>query len=189
MDEKAAGERMPRRGPAASPTCDEHHAPPRPRRRLTAIGRTRRMNMRDPFDDLLARRLRETAPRGAPDRLLDQAMSRVSATPQRGGRTWSGSPFGRLLALAAVIALAILVGTQLPGILDNPVGTDASPSISPPDSSAEGSNAPSGSPTRAPSASAGAPDETEPAVAADDLELRLVTAGGGPTYPGDRLPE
>jgi hypothetical protein len=144
------------------------------------------MNTRDRFDELLASRLRETAPDQAPDRLLDLTVSRISTTPQRGGRSWLTSPFGRVLAVAAVIALAVVVGTQLPGALERPVGNDPSPSAS---TAASANSSPSGSPTPAASASAPAPDETAPAVAEDDLVLRLVTAGGAPTYPGDQLPE
>jgi hypothetical protein len=143
------------------------------------------MNTRDPFDDLLASRLRETAPDQAPDRLLDLTISRITTTPQR-GRGWFSSPFGRVLAVAAVIALALVVGTQLPGVLERQVGSDSSPSAQPSDPG-EGSSAPSASPSTAPTASATA-EETEPPAAEGALVLRLVAGGGGPTYPGDNLP-
>jgi hypothetical protein len=145
------------------------------------------MNTRDRFDDQLASRLRETAPGEAPDRLLDLTISRITNTPQRGrSRGWFSSPFGRVLAVAAVVALAVVVGTQLPGALERPVGNDASPSAST-GPSADSSSSPS--PTPAPTASATDPQESEPAVAEDSLVLRLVSAGGGPTYPGDQVPK
>lgn len=144
------------------------------------------MNPRDRFDDLLASRLRETAPDEAPDRLIDLTISRITSTPQRGGRSWFSSPFGRILVVAAVIALAVVAGTQLPGALERPVGNDLSPSASA-RPSGDSSSVPS--PTAAPSASATGSEESAPAVAEDGLVLRLVTAGGGPTYPGDQLPK
>ena len=146
------------------------------------------MNTHDELGELITQRLRAAAPSDAPDRLLDDAMSRISETPQR-GRGWFGAPAGRLLAAAAVLALAVVVGAQVSALIGRPVGTDVSPS---PSAAAvpTASAIPSSSATNsaAPSASAPAPVETEPAVA-NDLVLRLVTAGGGPTYPGDQLPQ
>ncbi len=140
------------------------------------------MNSPERFDDLLSEHLRADAPREAPHRTLEATMNRIATTPQRGG-TWLANPFATLLAVAAVVLLAVVAGTQFPGLIDRPVGTDASPSASfaPSDSAA---------PSATPAASASpSPQPTEtPVAASDGLLLRLVTLGGGPTYPSQLLP-
>jgi hypothetical protein len=136
------------------------------------------MNTHDELDELITQRLHASAPSDAPDRLLDGAMSRIADTPQRGSG-WFGASSGRLLAAAAVLVLAVIAGVQVAGLIGRPVGTE------PP----AATESPTPSASAAPSASAPAPAESEPAVADDDLVLRLVTAGGGPTYPGDQVPQ
>src|SRR5690606_8973293 len=150
-----------------------------------AIGGSRRMS-RDQFDDLVTGHLRATAPRGAPPRVLEATLDRITSTPQRGAG-WRMGRVGGLLAAAAVIVLAVVAGTQLGGLINGPVGNDptASPSVAP-------SVAPSASVAPSPSASA-APSSTpppvasEPATAGDELVLRVVTLGG-PTDPASMLP-
>ena len=152
------------------------------------------MNPQDRFDDLLTQRLRTDAPAEAPSHLLGRTMERIDATPQ-GGRGWLTGPAGKLLAAAAVVILAVLVGTQLGGLVDRPVGDDPSlsPSVLPSDSSQptatvapSTSAAPSAS--TAPSASPATPEPTESPVAVDDLLLRVVSGGGGPIDPASLLP-
>jgi len=140
------------------------------------------MNTQDRFDDLLTERLRADAPLGAPGGLLDTTMNRIANTPQR-GRGWLAGPAGKLLAAAAMLLLAVLVGTQLGGLIGRPAETEASPSAS-----VVPSNSAQPSASVAPSASAATPQPTESPVAADGLLLRVVTMGGGPTYPSDLLP-
>lgn len=128
------------------------------------------MTIQDRFDDMVAERLRADAPRGAPPGLMDATLSRIDATPQP-RRGWWGGTLPRLLAAAAVIALAVLLGTQLPGLLNRPVGTDASPSAS-----ASPSLEPSPSPSAAPSVSATPTPTSTPgsAVGPDETLLSLV---------------
>ena len=131
------------------------------------------MNTQDRFDDLVAERLRAGASRPAPAGLLDATLSRISATPQRRRGGWLGGTMPRLLAAAAVIALAVVVGTQLPGLLNRPVGTDTSSTASPtPSATLE----PSPSPSAAPSASvAPTPSPTSgSAVGPDETLLSLI---------------
>jgi hypothetical protein len=83
------------------------------------------MNRNDDFDQTLAAWLRDQAPE-APDRVLDAALERVSAEPQRRG--WLQSLLGgsrltaltRVMAVAAVLAVAVIVGlqfaTRTPGV-------------------------------------------------------------------------
>ena len=121
------------------------------------------MNTPDRFDDQLTENLRTDAPHVAPTGLLDATMSRIADTPQRGG-SWLGSPVVRLLAAAAVLVLAVVAGTQLPGLIGRgDVGdtVSPSPSASPstsPSAPASPSSAPSAEPTGTPIA--GDPDET-----------------------------
>ena len=120
------------------------------------------MNTMDRFDDQLAEYLRADAPREAPSGLLDMTMSRIAETPQGGG-SWLGRPAVRLLAAAAVLVLAVVVGTQLPGLIGN-VGDDASPSPSPSPSapaSAAATTSPSTEPSAEPSATPVAGGEGE----------------------------
>ena len=133
------------------------------------------MNTHDELDELITQRLHAAAPSDAPDRLLDSAMSRISDTPQRAGG-WFGAPAGRLLAAAAVLVLAVIVGFQVSGLIGRPVGNDVSPSPSATAAATEGAS-PSSSATSsaAPSASAPAPVETEPAIAGDETLLSLIT--------------
>ncbi|MFN2417367.1 MAG: hypothetical protein ABR593_00350 [Candidatus Limnocylindria bacterium] len=143
------------------------------------------MNTQDRIDEQIAARLRADAPREAPGRILDGALDRIADTPQRGSG-WSGRTSVRLLAAAAVLLLAVVAGTQLPSLVGRDVGAEISPSVSPSAStSAEPTAAVTPSPSATPSASA-AP--TEPPVTGDGLLLRLVSHGGGPTYPSQLLP-
>ena len=136
---------------------------------------------RDQLDDLVAGHLRATAPHAAPARVLDATLDRIADTPQRGSG-WRLGRAGGLLAAAAVVALAVIAGTQLAGMIDGPVGTD--PSLSP--SAAASESAPP-SPSAAPSATPPPPVATEPAASVDTLLLRVVTLGG-PTDPASMLP-
>ena len=135
----------------------------------------------DQFDDLVTGHLRATAPNAAPARVLDATLDRISGTPQgRGG--WRFGRAGGLLAAAAVVALAVVAGTQLAGLMEGPVGTD--PSLSP--SAAPQQSAPP-SPSTAPSATPPSPVATEPATSGDALLLRVVSLGG-PIDPASLLP-
>lgn len=136
---------------------------------------------RDQFDDLVTGHLRSTAPREAPARVLDDTLARITGMPQ-GGAGWRLGRAGGLLAAAAVVALAVVAGTQLGGLLDGPVGDD--PSASP---SAASTERGSPSPSAAPSATPPPPVSTEPATSGDALTLRVVTLGG-PTDPASMLP-
>jgi negative regulator of sigma E activity len=91
----------------------------------------RRLHPDDPsrLDEVIAQRLRTTAPSAAPQHVLEEALARISQTPQQRG-TWLSSRAPRLLAVAAVIALAAVVGLQLPAML-NSIGTDPTPEPSP----------------------------------------------------------
>ena len=135
----------------------------------------------DHFDDLVAGHLRASAPHSAPARVLDATLDRIAGTPQ-GRSGWGLGRAGGLLAAAAVVALAVLAGTQLGGLIDGPVGTDPSmsQSVAPSESMAP-------SPSAAPSATPPPPVATEPATSGDTLLLRVVTLGG-PTDPASMLP-
>lgn len=135
----------------------------------------------DQFDDLVAGHLRATAPHAAPARVLDATLDRISGTPQ-GRRGWHFGRAGGLLAAAAVVALAVIAGTQLGGLIDGPVGTD--PSMSP--SAAPQQSAPPSQST-APTDAPPSPVATEPATSGDALLLRVVTLGG-PMDPASMLP-
>lgn len=76
------------------------------------------------LDALVSRRLSVRAPVAAPPHLLDRAMARVAETPQGHSTPRRVLPW---LAAAAVIALAVLVGMQVPALLDRTVGTNPSP--------------------------------------------------------------
>ena len=137
------------------------------------------MNTEDRFDDLIRERLRVSAPNEAPARVLEGTMTRISDTPQ-GGRGWFGTA-GRLLAAAAVLLVAVVAGTQLAGLIDQPNGTGESPSPS-----VAPTNGPSA--TVAPSATVEPEPSPSPVGAGDALLLRVQYGGGGPTYPTDLLP-
>jgi hypothetical protein len=122
------------------------------------------MNTTDRFDDQIAEHLRADAPREAPNGLLDMAMSRIADTPQ-GGQGWFGRPATRLLAAAAVLVLAVVVGTQLPGLI-NSVGDEPSPSPSPSSSSAASPPA-----ATSPSAEPSAEPSSTPVVSGDGETL------------------
>ena len=138
------------------------------------------MNTEDGFDDLIRERLRASAPDEAPARVLEGTMTRISDTPQ-GGRGWFGGTAGRLLAAAAVLVIAVVAGTQLAGLIDQPNGTGESPSPS---------VAPTTGPsaTVAPLATAVPEPSASPVGAGDELLLRVQYGGGGPTSPADMLP-
>jgi hypothetical protein len=93
------------------------------------------MNRDDDFTQLLASWLRRRAPAQAPDRVLETALERVAAESQ--GGTWQQRLFGttamgsfvRVAAVAAVIAVAVLVGQQLSNLLPYVGETSPSPSI------------------------------------------------------------
>ncbi|HSK94065.1 MAG TPA: hypothetical protein VLA76_08430 [Candidatus Angelobacter sp.] len=139
----------------------------------------------DQFDDLVIWHLRDTAPREAPARVLDAALDRMADTPQRGAG-WGLGRFGGMLAAAAVLLLAVVVGMQVGGLI-SPVGHDPSPT---PTGVPSESDQPS--PTVAPSdtpSQTDAPSDTptESPAAGDGLLLRVVTLGG-PTDPASLLP-
>jgi hypothetical protein len=99
------------------------------------------MNRNDDFDRTLGAWLRGQAPQQAPDRVLDAALERVEGESQR--RSWrqrliGGTPMTimtRAAAVAAVVAIAALIGFQLNNLIGN-VGSSPSPSDSPsPDAS------------------------------------------------------
>jgi hypothetical protein len=107
---------------------------------------------------------------------MDTIIDRVAATPQRGRGpfAWLASPPFRVLAVAAVVVAAVVVGTQFGGLMGRPVGADPSPEAS-------ASAAPS---SAEPSPSATDPASAEPSASASEaaevgdpseLLLRLVT--------------
>lgn len=142
---------------------------------------------RDQFDDLVTAHLRATAPREAPTHVLDAALDRMAATPQRQSG-WRVGRFGGVLAAAAVVVLAVFVGMQLGGVINDPVGDDPSATPATPATPA-GTEQPSAAetPSIAPSATAAATPSASP-QAGGDLLLRVVTLGGGPTDPVSILP-
>jgi hypothetical protein len=139
------------------------------------------MSTGDDFDDSVSRRLRAAAPKEAPIHLMDTIIDRVEATPQRRGGpfAWLGSTAFRVIALAAVVAAAVVVGTQFGNLVNGPVGADPSPRASDAPSAGASANAdPSGSPTEHPSPSSAATAEPSAGAAADELVLRLEVLGG-----------
>ena len=139
------------------------------------------MNTQDRFDDQVAERLRASAPREAPTRILEEAMNRIADTPQRGSG-WLGRPVVRLLAAAAVLILAVLAGAQFAGLVGPQTGNEPSPSPSVVPSESAGPSA------ETPSPSATTPEATGSPAAGDGLLLRVTLTGGGPTYPSDIVP-
>jgi hypothetical protein len=139
---------------------------------------------RDQFDDLVTWHLRDTAPREAPARVLDGALDRMAHTPQRGAG-WRLGRFGGMLAAAAVLVLAVIVGLQVGGLMEAPVGDDPSPtpSVSP---GASEQPSPTDAPSDTPSPTVPASPTTSP-EAGGELLLRVVTLGG-PTDPVSTLP-
>jgi hypothetical protein len=131
------------------------------------------MTRNDDFDRVLEAWLGRQAPPQAPDRVLDAALQRAEAVPQRRGwlrRLAGGTPMTRMLriaAVAAVLAVAALIGFQFSS-LPNEIGASPTPlpSASEPSASARPSLDPA-SPSVEPSA--------EPSAAA--LVVRLL--GGG----------
>jgi hypothetical protein len=121
------------------------------------------MNRNDDFDRQLEAWLRGQAPQQAPDRVLDAALERVEGESQKRGwlqRFVGGTPMTimtRAAAVAAVVAIAALIGFQFNNLISN-VGSSPSPSASP---------TPDASPT--------SPSPSEDAAAS--LVLRLM--GGG----------
>jgi hypothetical protein len=105
------------------------------------------MNTNDRFDDLLTESLRVEAPHEAPSRLLDATMNRIADTPQRGRRRLAGSA-GRLLAAAAVVVLAVLLGTQLPSLIGRSPGTGPSSSATAEPSASATTSSPSTGPSK-----------------------------------------
>lgn len=134
------------------------------------------MSTRDDFDDIVAGRLRAAAPQEAPPHLMDTIIDRVAATPQRGRGpfAWLGSPAFSLMAVAAVVLAAVVVGTQFGGLVGRPVGADPSPDASasgaPPSPKPSSSATDPASPSPSPTAS-DAPESGDPS----ELLLRLVT--------------
>lgn len=116
----------------------------------------------DRLDRIIERWMSDDAPPRAPDHLL--AEMRVAASAQ--GQGAGGAMKGTLAALAAaaVVLLAVLLGTGLPGLLDRgEVGTDPSPS-----------------PSRAASISASpTPDTPSPAPTATPSPSATAEAGPG----------
>jgi len=133
------------------------------------------MNTRDGFDDLVAARLRDTAPQEAPAHLMGSLIDRVSSTPQRrrGALGWLNSPLARLAVAAAVLAAAVVAGIQFGGLFDRPIGAEESspsPSASIQPSSPEASASAATTPQPSGDASA-TPGAGDPSV----LLLRLET--------------
>jgi hypothetical protein len=93
------------------------------------------MNRNDDFDRQLGAWLRGQAPQQAPDRVLDAALERVEGESQK--RSWlqrfvGGTPMTimtRAAAVAAVVAIAALIGFQFNNLISN-VGSSPSPSAS-----------------------------------------------------------
>ena len=123
------------------------------------------MNRKNDFDGTLEAWLRRAAPPQAPDRVLDAALERVAAQSQRRGwlqRVSGGTSMTTLLrvtAVAAVLAIAALIGFEFNNLISN-VGNSPSPSASP-----------------TPEASPSAPSPSPSDDAAASLLLRLM--GGG----------
>ena len=133
------------------------------------------MSTRDDFDDLVATRLRHTAPREAPAHLMDSLIARVSGTPQhrRGAVGWLSSPVARLALAAAVLAAAVVAGIQFGGLFGRPIGAEESSpspstSIQPSSPEASASAATTPQPSGDASATPGVGDPSE-------LLLRLET--------------
>jgi hypothetical protein len=131
------------------------------------------MNRNDGFDQMLQAWLHRQAPPQAPDRVLDAALERVASESQR--RSWLERFFGgttmtlmiRTAAVAAVVAVAALIGLQVSN-LNNNVGNSPSP-IQSPTAEPSPSSTPSPSPSLEPSA--------EPSATA--LVFRLLGGGEG----------
>jgi len=106
------------------------------------------MNRNDDFDRTLGAWLRGQAPQQAPDRVLDAALERVEGESQR--RSWlqrliGGTPMTimtRAAAVAAVVAIAALIGFQLNNLIGN-IGSSPSPSASPTTDASPSSPSPS----------------------------------------------
>jgi hypothetical protein len=90
------------------------------------------MNRNDDFDQTLAAWLRSEAPE-APDRVLDAALERVAAEPQRRGwfdRVQRGAQRGLILratAVAAVIVVAAFIGLRFTGLIPDVGASSPSP--------------------------------------------------------------
>jgi hypothetical protein len=140
------------------------------------------MSTRDDFDDTVRRRLRASAPQEAPIHLMDTIIDRVAATPQRRGPfAWLGSGGLRVVAVAAVVLAAIVVGMQFGNLVNRPVGADPSPDASAseaPSVEASSSADPSASATDDPPPSSSATPEPSTGAADDELVLRMEVLGG-----------
>ena len=92
------------------------------------------MNRDDDFNHTLEAWLRREAPSQAPDRVLDAALDRVATESQRPGwlqRIVGGTLMGvivRATAVAAVVAIAVIVGLQFASLTPDVGGTLPSPS-------------------------------------------------------------
>ncbi len=134
------------------------------------------MNRNDDFDHTLRAWLRREAPLQAPDRVLEAALERVADVSQR--RSWQQRLFGvtpmssrrRVATVTAVVALAVLAGLQLRGLLPDVGESSPSPTAS-------------SSPSATPPAVV-APDNLLPpysvASVLEELELREGPGVGGP---------
>lgn len=95
------------------------------------------MTRDDDFDQTLAAWLRREAPPQAPDRVLDGALERVAAQSQQRGwlqRLQGETQMGRILrvtAVAAVVAIAALIGFQFSNLTPD-IGASPSPTITEP---------------------------------------------------------
>ncbi len=135
------------------------------------------MNRNDDFDRTLEAWLHRQAPPQAPDRVLDTALERVDAESQRRGwlqRLSGGTTMTimiRTAAVAAVVAIAVLIGLQFSNLTDNNVG-DTSPSPIPSASAQPSESA-------APSSSLSTVEPSaEPSAAALVLRLMSGTEAG-----------
>lgn len=110
------------------------------------------MNRKNDFDQTLEAWLRRAAPPQAPDRVLDAALERVAAQSQRRGwlqRFSGGTPVTTILrvtAVAAVLAIAALIGYQFSRLPNDNTGQSPEPS---PSSTPSSSATPSASPVNA----------------------------------------
>ena len=145
------------------------------------MNRRTRPTETDPLDHIVERWMHDEAPPRAPDHLLADTRATAGATPQRSRGSGMRTVLAGLAA-AAVVVLAVLVGSRLPALMDRGVGVEPSSSAS-----AGETTGPQASASPIPSTSA-SPVPSEPAIGPDELALRVVTGCSGPTYPSQLLP-
>src|SRR3989337_4489041 len=84
---------------------------------------------RDPLDRVVERWMHDEAPPRAPAHLLGDARAAAASTPQTAGGDGMRTVLAGLAA-AAVVLLAVLVGSRLPALMDRGGGVE--PSLSAP---------------------------------------------------------